>query len=86
MNDEGRVYAFGNNTFGQLGTGSLNDCEQPTKIQTLREKVIDLSCGNNFSGVVTEKGEVYTWGFGNDGQLGHGDKSDQFLPRRVNFN
>lgn len=45
----------------------------------------DISCGNNFSGVVTEKGEVFTWGFGNDGQLGHGDKSDQFLPRRVNL-
>jgi hypothetical protein len=26
---------------------------------------------------------VYTWGFGNDGQLGHGDKSDQFLPRKI---
>ena len=33
--------------------------------------------------MVTEKGEVYTWGFGNEGQLGHGDKSDQFLPRRL---
>lgn len=33
--------------------------------------------------MVTERGEVYTWGFGNEGQLGHGDKSDQFLPRRV---
>lgn len=33
---------------------------------------------------MTEKGEVYTWGFGNEGQLGHGDKSDQFLPRKIN--
>lgn len=32
---------------------------------------------------MTDKGEVYTWGFGNEGQLGHGDKSDQFLPRKV---
>jgi alpha-tubulin suppressor-like RCC1 family protein len=27
---------------------------------------------------------VYTWGFNNEGQLGHGDKSDQFLPRKIN--
>lgn len=26
---------------------------------------------------------MYTWGFGNEGQLGHGDKSDQFLPRKI---
>ena len=28
---------------------------------------------------------MYTWGFGNEGQLGHGDKSDQFLPRKINI-
>jgi len=27
---------------------------------------------------------VYTWGYGNEGQLGHGDKSDQQLPRKIN--
>ena len=27
---------------------------------------------------------MYTWGYGNEGQLGHGDKSDQLLPRRIN--
>lgn len=42
-----------------------------------------MCCGDNYSGVVTDKGEVYTWGFGNEGQLGHGDKSDQFLPRKI---
>jgi alpha-tubulin suppressor-like RCC1 family protein len=26
---------------------------------------------------------VFTWGFGNEGQLGHGDKSDQFQPRKI---
>ena len=49
----------------------------------MREKVVDISCGDNYSGVVTENGDVYTWGFGNEGQLGHGDKSDQFLPRKI---
>jgi alpha-tubulin suppressor-like RCC1 family protein len=47
--------------------------------------VVDLSAGDNYSGIVTESGDVYTWGFGNEGQLGHGDKSDQFLPRKVSL-
>lgn len=29
---------------------------------------------------------MYTWGFGNEGQLGHGDKSDQPLPRKIQIN
>lgn len=86
LNEEGKVYVWGSNSFGQLGTGSLNDLKEPSKLSTLlREKIVDVSCGDNFAGVVTEKGEVFTWGFGNDGQLGHGDKSDQYLPRRINL-
>lgn len=46
--------------------------------------IVDISCGDNYSGVVTSNGDVYTWGFGNEGQLGHGDKSDQQLPRKIN--
>ncbi len=34
--------------------------------------------------MVTDKGDVYTFGYGNEGQLGHGDKSDQLLPRKIN--
>lgn len=49
-------------------------------------KIVDISCGDNFTGVVTQSGDVYTWGFGNEGQLGHGDKSDQPLPRKIQIN
>jgi RCC1 and BTB domain-containing protein len=84
LDDEGKVYVWGNNTYGQLGTGGLKNVHEPVLVEALlREKVVDISAGDNYSGVVTEKGEVYTWGFGNEGQLGHGDKSDQFMPRRI---
>jgi RCC1 and BTB domain-containing protein len=84
LDDEGRVYVWGSNTYGQLGNGALKNSQEPILVESLlREKIIDISTGDNYSGVVTDKGEVYTWGFGNEGQLGHGDKSDQFLPRKV---
>lgn len=30
-----------------------------------------------------EEGEVYTWGRGDDGRLGHGDNGWKFVPRLV---
>mgnify|MGYP002367462933 CR=1 FL=1 len=50
------------------------------------EKVVDISCGDNFTGAITQNGDVYTWGFGNEGQLGHGDKSDQKIKKKINLN
>lgn len=46
---------------------------------------MDISCGDNFAGAITKSGQVFTWGFGNEGQLGHGDKFDQTIPRAMNF-
>lgn len=85
--ETGKVYVWGNNNFGQLGTGSVNSINTPSLLDALyNEKIIDISCGDNFSGALTHTGDVYTWGFGNEGQLGHGDKSDQLLPRKIQFN
>jgi len=84
LDDEGKVYVWGNNGNGQLGDGGLKNTNEPILVESLQyEKIVDISAGDNYSGVVTDKGEVYIWGFGNEGQLGHGDKSDQFLPRKV---
>jgi alpha-tubulin suppressor-like RCC1 family protein len=36
-------------------------------------------------GAVTEDGELYTWGYGSNGRLGHGDEKDQSKPTRVQW-
>ena len=40
------------------------------------------ACGFS-SCAITEKGELYTWGRGEWGTLGHGDEENQSAPRRV---
>lgn len=66
LDDEGKVYVWGNNTYGQLGNGGLKNSDEPILVESLiKEKIVDISTGDNYSGVVTEKGDVYTWGFGN---------------------
>lgn len=66
LDDEGKLYVWGNNVYGQLGNGGLKTAQEPMLVQhLLRQKIVDISAGDNYSGVVTEKGQVYTWGFGN---------------------
>ena len=54
LSKDGRVYAFGNNYFGQLGTGSLKSENEPIILDHfIRDKIVDISCGDNYSGAVT---------------------------------
>ena len=59
-------------------------CERPRIIEALRGKEIaDIACGGAHSAAITVHGEVYTWGKGRYGRLGHGDSDDQLKPKLV---
>lgn len=79
---EGELYAWGWNQFGQLGLGDDQDRCLPERVQTLaNDKVVLLSSGWKHTLVVTEKGDLYSWGRGAGGQLGRGDDtSDSNVP------
>lgn len=80
------VYAWGIGDNGRLGLGE--DCTtmtKPTKVISLNEKqVIGASCGTTYSAVYTANGELYTFGQGLFGKLGHGNSDDKFVPTLVN--
>ncbi|NWW76548.1 RCCD1 protein, partial [Climacteris rufus] len=46
-------------------------------------EVSTVSCGSRHTAVVTRGGELYTWGWGKYGQLGHGDRTSSDQARRV---
>ncbi|XP_045308262.1 RCC1 domain-containing protein 1 isoform X3 [Leopardus geoffroyi] len=46
---------------------------------------VKASCGSRHTAVVTRTGELYTWGWGKYGQLGHRDTSSLDRPRRVEY-
>lgn len=58
----------------------------PEKIETLSDKnVIDISCradGKHFL-ALTSEGEVYSWGMGDGGRLGHGDTKSRSEPHLI---
>ena len=47
------------------------------------QRVKHVDAGGFSSCAVTEKGELYTWGGGVSGSLGHGDERSVAMPRRV---
>ncbi|KAL6031055.1 hypothetical protein STEG23_030893 [Scotinomys teguina] len=46
---------------------------------------VKASCGSRHTAVVTRTGELYSWGWGKYGQLGHKDRSSLDRPCRVEY-
>ncbi len=89
LTSTGKVLSFGTGQYGALGHGynagkQLPDALRPQYIQALQHLTcICVSAGELHSAVVTSDGDVYTWGDGFCGQLGHGDKRPRPLPKQV---
>ncbi|KRT83036.1 Regulator of chromosome condensation repeat containing protein [Oryctes borbonicus] len=84
LSKSGAVFGWGKNTLGQLGLNDTNSRLYPCQLRTLRNiKVRFISCGYEFSSFLTMDGGVLTCGAGMYGQLGHGNVSNEILPRQV---
>jgi hypothetical protein len=70
--------------FGQVGCGNTEDQTSPQLVKTLVDQKITLVvCGWRHTVAITERGNVYSWGRGTSGQLGHGDAVDCHTPKRI---
>ncbi|MEU8540307.1 Ig-like domain repeat protein [Streptomyces sp. NPDC048717] len=70
---DGRVLAWGRNTYGQLGNGASGVGIVPTPVQTLLPagtEVALTSGGGQHTLALTTDGRVLAWGRNNEGQLG----------------
>ncbi|CAK9867327.1 unnamed protein product [Sphagnum jensenii] len=84
LDSEGQLYGWGWNKFGQVGCGNTEDQTSPQLLKTLVDQKITLVvCGWRHTVAITERGNVYSWGRGTSGQLGHGDAVDCHTPKRI---
>eukprot|EP00164_Ancoracysta_twista_P004908 GFYU01006672.1.p1 GENE.GFYU01006672.1~~GFYU01006672.1.p1 ORF type:complete len:690 (+),score=188.72 GFYU01006672.1:180-2249(+) len=85
LTDTGDVYSWGYGSYGQLGHGGARNQEPtPGLVEMLQGKrVRQIACGANHTVVLTDEGDVYSWGGSGDGQLGHGDKKKLVKPKAV---
>lgn len=80
----GQVYTMGSNAFGQLGNPSIDGkLHTVVKGSISSSCVQEIACGSHHVALLTSKAEVYTWGKGANGRLGHGNNFDRFTPTLV---
>ncbi|ANM66651.1 Regulator of chromosome condensation (RCC1) family protein [Arabidopsis thaliana] len=84
LTTSGHVFTMGGTSHGQLGS-SNSDGKLPCLVQDrlVGEFVEEISCGDHHVAVLTSRSEVFTWGKGSNGRLGHGDKDDRKTPTLV---
>ncbi|GAV62006.1 RCC1 domain-containing protein/FYVE domain-containing protein/BRX domain-containing protein/Mcp5_PH domain-containing protein/BRX_N domain-containing protein [Cephalotus follicularis] len=95
----GQLFTFGDGYFGALGHGDHSSANIPREVEFLRGlrttrvacgvwhtaavvEVINQSLDSGPSGV-SSSGKLFTWGDGDKGQLGHGDKEPRLFPEFV---
>ena len=82
---EGFIWAFGNNNFGQLGTGNTTNFNQvPQKLLGL-PPVVSVSCGSYHTLIITNDDHLWSYGRNNFGQLCLGDQMGQLKPQKTVF-
>ncbi|WP_177204667.1 RCC1 domain-containing protein [Hymenobacter arizonensis] len=81
---DGRLYAWGNNDFGQLGIGSTTSTPVPVAVGPARGAAplrwAHVSAGRSHSLAVTKEGRIYTWGSNRFGQLANEQSLVRTLP------
>ncbi|XP_040194054.1 X-linked retinitis pigmentosa GTPase regulator [Rana temporaria] len=86
VTENGKLYVFGSNMYGQLGIGSENVISTPRCVKALRsEKVKLTACGRNHTLICTVQGKVYSSGWNSEGQLGLGDTTERASFHEISF-
>jgi alpha-tubulin suppressor-like RCC1 family protein len=94
------MFGSGNYGVLGLGNENYVIHEKPVLVPSFDKmglRVVDCHMGDSHSIALTEDGNVWTWGYGGKagtfnwmysqdvGALGHGDKTHQFYPKRIEY-
>ncbi len=75
------VYAWGANSFGQLGDGNTAQSNVPVLVQLPSGAIpTAIAAGENYSMALTSTGTIYAWGDNADGNLGNGTTINSDVP------
>ncbi|MGO8999654.1 MAG: RCC1 repeat-containing protein [Polyangiaceae bacterium] len=78
----GAVMCWGDNGYGQLGTGGVGNSPTPVQVTGLTSGFVSVRMGSNNACAVTSGGDVMCWGDGSIDQLGNGGTSS-LVPSQV---
>ncbi|WP_032122641.1 cohesin domain-containing protein [Clostridium amazonitimonense] len=83
LKNDGLLYSFGDNTFGQLGYGTKTySYSTPKQVNGISD-VVDFDTSSSHSIALREDGTVWVWGKNDYGQLDSSTTEDVLLPKKV---
>ena len=91
LTDEGRLFSWGHNNYGQVGDGWRDNRQRPYLIDRKffdSKRIIDMyGSGNNYESVyaVDEDEQLWAWGYNGNGGLGIGSFEHTQRPVRVRY-
>lgn len=65
------------------GTAQLEGAIDVVRGELESKKILSVACGTQHTVAVTEEGDVYSWGRGRSGALGHGNRDDVSTPKKI---
>jgi alpha-tubulin suppressor-like RCC1 family protein len=78
------MWSVGHGDYGRLGHGGTGNEAVPRLIAALNHVAVkQVAAGADHSMVLTRDGDVFTWGDGGSGRLGHGNTDSQLVPKQV---
>lgn len=86
LSEDGNLYSFGDNSFGQLGIGNKKMQKKPQLvIFPDGVKANTITSNGNHSLVIGTDGNLYGFGQNKHGQLGLGDKRNRATPTKIDL-
>ncbi|EEY57867.1 RCC1 and BTB domain-containing protein, putative [Phytophthora infestans T30-4] len=84
VTEDGAVYTFGRNDYGQLGLGHKLHMARPTPVESLsRMRITQVACGCYHTLALSDDGKVFPFGRNNHGQLGLETSMDCLSPQLI---
>ena len=81
---DGAVYCRGSNMHGQLGTGNKTDSfDADISVQQNALVFTSIAVGGSHTCALTQQGQPFCWGSGNQGRLGNNSNEDSLVPAPI---
>ena len=85
VSSDGSVYAWGDNSQGQLGNGTIARSLTPVRVKDVAGSgfltgITNVAAGTLHTVAVSSDGSVYAWGYNVQGQLGDGSNTRRLAP------
>ena len=90
IDSDGQIWTYGYEGFGELGHGENRNYDDnfiPTPIEGFNN-IVQVSCGGSHTVMIDNVsgkngGQVWTFGLGDEGQLGHNSTDDEYIPKAI---